>query len=187
MLSSIDVGVAKRMKEDIEFRREWFRAELEQGVPEMFRKLREERQLTQTELAEKVEMRQSAISRFEKSSEPKWKLETLLKIAEALDAQLKVDLVKSEDAIRAIEKEDRELISAQARIEQKGALSDQWSHQYIPRGQTNEIARHPNKLRDEFVYSWQRGTTAESIQNSQRRYRSLQIPSTSNHGRAGFR
>ena len=39
-------------------------------------------------------MKQSAISRFESSRDAKWKLETLLKLAEALDAQLVISVVK---------------------------------------------------------------------------------------------
>jgi transcriptional regulator with XRE-family HTH domain len=104
-LQSIDTRVAERLR-DREFRREWFRAELEQNVPAMFRDLREERGLTQTDLADLVEMKQSAVSRFEKSAEPKWKFETLLRLAEALDAQLVVSLLKAEDVIKHYEEEE---------------------------------------------------------------------------------
>ena len=99
LLQSIDTKIAERLK-DREFRREWFRAELEQNVPAMFRDLREERGLTQTDLADLVEMKQSAVSRFEKSAAPKWNFETLLRLAEALDAQLVVSLLRSEDVIK---------------------------------------------------------------------------------------
>lgn len=107
MLQSIDLDLAERLKGDDEFRREWFRAELEYGVPEQFRALREDRRLTQTKLAEKADMKQSAISRFEKSTDANWNFETLLKLAEAMDAQLQIRVVKSEDVIARIEREER--------------------------------------------------------------------------------
>lgn len=97
-LNSINLDLAERLK-DSEFRREWFRAELETTVPDLFRALREHRNLTQAELAEKAEMKQSAISRFEISANAKWKLETLLRLAESLDAQLSITLEPAEQVI----------------------------------------------------------------------------------------
>jgi transcriptional regulator with XRE-family HTH domain len=98
-LRSIDLSLETRLK-NAEFRREWFRAELETLVPDQFRTLRELRGLTQAQLAELAEMQQSAISRFEASSEANWKLETLLRLADALDARLTIKLERSEDVVR---------------------------------------------------------------------------------------
>ncbi len=97
-LNSIDLTLGHRLR-DREFRREWFRAELEAAVPELFRDLREVRNLTQAELANLAEMKQSAVSRFESSSEATWKLETLLRLADALDARLSITLEPSESVI----------------------------------------------------------------------------------------
>ena len=78
----------------------------ESDVPEMFRDLREARDKTQIELADDAGMKQSAISRFESSRDAKWKLETLLKLAEALDAQLVISVVRAEDVIARYEREE---------------------------------------------------------------------------------
>ncbi len=94
----IDLNLFHRLQDE-EFRREWFRSELEAKVPEMFRELREERSLTQKDLADATGMKQSAISRFERERTGKWKLETLLKLSEALDAQLDISVRKSEEVI----------------------------------------------------------------------------------------
>lgn len=91
---------------DREFRREWFRAELEQGVPEQFRAMREQRDWTQTKLAQETGMKQSAISRFEKSTDAVWNFETLLTMADALDAQLQINLVPAEAVIESIERRE---------------------------------------------------------------------------------
>jgi transcriptional regulator with XRE-family HTH domain len=103
MLRSIDLKLRDRLKSR-DFRQQWYRAQLEANVPDMFRSLREWRDMTQKELAHQSNMKQSAISRFEKSDEANWNFETLLKLADALDAQLVVSLVRSEDVIAQYER-----------------------------------------------------------------------------------
>lgn len=105
MLRSIDLNLREKLK-DKEFRRQWFRAQLEANVPDMFRALREDRAMTQQELATAAEMKQSAISRFEKSDEANWNFETLLTLAEALDAKLEIVLVKAENVISDYERRE---------------------------------------------------------------------------------
>jgi transcriptional regulator with XRE-family HTH domain len=104
-LHSIDLRLGAQLKE-LAFRRAWFRAELEAKVPEMFRDLREFRDLTQSDMAQLAGMKQSAVSRFEKSRDATWKLETLLTLAEALDAQLSITLEASESVIARYEREE---------------------------------------------------------------------------------
>jgi len=116
MLRSIDLKIRERLKER-NFRRQWYRAQLEAHVPDMFRALRERRDMTQKELAASADMKQSAISRFEKSGEANWNTETLLKLADALDAQLVVSLVPSEDVIARYE-------SSEGQSEKKASLLD---------------------------------------------------------------
>jgi len=104
-LSSIDLRVAERLK-DREFRQHWFRAMLENNVPEQFRDLRESRDMTQSELADAAEMKQSAISRFEGQRVANWNLETLLKLADALDAQLEISITPAEEVIARYVREE---------------------------------------------------------------------------------
>lgn len=104
-LPSIDLRLAERLK-NRDFRREWFRAQLEADVPESFRDMREERGMTQADLAAATGMKQSAISRFEGSRDAKWKLETLTKLADALDAQLIISIIRAEDVIARYEFEE---------------------------------------------------------------------------------
>ena len=104
-LRSIDLRVADRLK-DREFRRQWFRAMLEDNVPEQFRDLREARDMTQSELADAADMKQSAISRFEGQRVANWNFETLLKLADALDAQLEISITRAEDVIARYAREE---------------------------------------------------------------------------------
>lgn len=79
---------------------------LETNVPERFRDLRETRDMTQSDLADVADMKQSAISRFESQRVANWKLETLLKLADALDAQLEISIVPAEEVIARHEREE---------------------------------------------------------------------------------
>ena len=97
-LQLIDLSLGEKLKNQL-FRREWFRGELEALVPELFRDLRERRNLTQAELASEAGMKQSAVSRFESSTDAVWKMETLLSLADALDAKLSVTLEPAENVI----------------------------------------------------------------------------------------
>ena len=52
--------------------------------------IREVRGLKQSELAEKIGTQQPAVARFENANYSKWKVETLKKVARALDVRLKI-------------------------------------------------------------------------------------------------
>jgi transcriptional regulator with XRE-family HTH domain len=84
-----DLGLVREL-EDREFRNQFFRAEREIDIPAQIKTLRKLRGLKQEELAERVGTKQSAISRLERSQDAKFELETLVKLAEALDARLSV-------------------------------------------------------------------------------------------------
>jgi transcriptional regulator with XRE-family HTH domain len=82
-----DLGLADELS-DKEFRDQFFRSEREIDIPAQIKALRKFRGLTQKQLAEKAGTKQSAISRIERSEESNWEIETLVKIAEALDSRL---------------------------------------------------------------------------------------------------
>ena len=171
-LQSIDNRIAGRLKSDREFRKEWYRAELEYGIPEQFRSLREFRDLTQAELANMIGMKQSAVSRFEKSTEPNWKFETLLRIADALDAQLVVGLEKSEDVIKRFEREELQAQPKPA-IAETAQIVDRQNIQYIHQeGRLNETAKHSRK-HDNVIVSG--GAYAVQAQHARQAGRALSI------------
>ncbi len=89
LVVSTDLGLVKEL-EDRDFRNQFFRAEREIDIPAQVKNLRKFRKMNQEELANLVGTKQSAISRLERSQEAKFELETLVKLAEALDARLAV-------------------------------------------------------------------------------------------------
>jgi transcriptional regulator with XRE-family HTH domain len=85
--SNLDIASELR---DKKFRDQFFRTERKSDIPAQIKTLRNLRGLSQSELAEMIGTKQSGISRLEHSSHGNWNLETLAKIAEALDARLAV-------------------------------------------------------------------------------------------------
>ncbi len=89
VIDPTDLGIAKEL-ENKEFRTQFFRTELQVDVPEQIKSLRKMRGLKQEELAQLTGTKQSAISRLERSEEATYSLETLQRLADALDARLSV-------------------------------------------------------------------------------------------------
>jgi transcriptional regulator with XRE-family HTH domain len=87
------------------FRRRYFRARAQEEVAQQILELRERRHYRQIDLAHAAKMKQSAVSRIEKADYSAWTYKTLLRIAEALDAQLRIVFEANEDVIARYETE----------------------------------------------------------------------------------
>jgi transcriptional regulator with XRE-family HTH domain len=99
--------------EDRDFRNQFFRTEREIDIPAQIKSLRKFRELNQAELAERVGTKQSAISRLERSQDANYELETLVKIAEALDARLSI-LIEPYELVIARYRQERASATASA-------------------------------------------------------------------------
>ncbi len=66
------------------------------AIGELIRKWREKAGLTQAELAERAETSQSAVSRIESADYDRYNLQTLLKVANALEQPLTIKIGKIE-------------------------------------------------------------------------------------------
>ena len=88
---TLDEHIAEHMKKP-EFRKAWHELDPEFELLESMMKARTKKGITQAELAEKMGTKQSAISRFEHSGFAKASVETLKKMADALDSRLVVKL-----------------------------------------------------------------------------------------------
>ena len=90
---TLEEHIAEHMK-DPEFRKAWHDLDPEFELLESFIKAREKAGITQAELAKKIGTKQPALSRLETGSFTKATLETLKKIADALDMRLVIKLQK---------------------------------------------------------------------------------------------
>lgn len=88
---TLDQHIAEHMKAR-EFKKAWHDLDPEFELLESMLKARVKKGITQAELAQKMGTKQSAISRLEHSGIGKASLETLKKMAEALDSRLVVKL-----------------------------------------------------------------------------------------------
>jgi transcriptional regulator with XRE-family HTH domain len=118
--SHTDLGVANELR-DKEFRDQFFRTERELDIPAQVKILRKLRGLNQGQLAEMTGTKQSGISRLERSSHGNWNLETLVKIAEALDARLAVVIEPYELVVARYKAEEKARESSAATADVKGA------------------------------------------------------------------
>lgn len=105
-ISPIKLNIAKRLREDKKYRERFFRGQTQDEIAMGIRSLREERKLRQTELAKKSGMKQSAISRIEQADYSGWSFSTLLRVADALDARLRVIFEPAEIVIDRYEEKE---------------------------------------------------------------------------------
>jgi transcriptional regulator with XRE-family HTH domain len=102
-MSDIRERLFKRFR-DPEYRHSYLEEFLNSVISAQIRTLREQRGWSQADLAEKIGTTQSAISRIENPNYSAWKLETLRKIARALDQALTVKFVSFGDALGDVER-----------------------------------------------------------------------------------
>jgi len=99
---SIDSELADRLQNDQSFRRQYIRLFAQTEVAAEIRGLRTKRRLRQAEVARRAGTGQSAVSRIEKASYDGWTFKTLIGIADALEARLRLSFEPIEDVIEAL-------------------------------------------------------------------------------------
>jgi transcriptional regulator with XRE-family HTH domain len=97
MKTNFDKYVEEEIKKDPSLKEQLVKAEYAVDISIQLSRLRKLRELTQNELAELVGVSQSNIARLENSDYEGYSLNTLRKIAQALDARVKVSLMPEED------------------------------------------------------------------------------------------
>ena len=106
LISPLKLNIARRLKEDREFRKSFFQGQAQDEIAMNIRSLREKRTMRQVDLAKKSKMKQSAISRIEQADYSSWSFNTLLRVADALDARLRVMLEPAEIVIARYEENE---------------------------------------------------------------------------------
>jgi transcriptional regulator with XRE-family HTH domain len=116
-ISSVKLNIARKLKDDKDFRKRFFRGQTQDEIAMSIRSLREERKMRQIDLARESRMKQSAISRIEQADYSSWSFNTLLRVADALDARLRVTLEPAEIVIDRYEEKE---VAASTGLEQTG-------------------------------------------------------------------
>ncbi|WP_447963979.1 helix-turn-helix domain-containing protein [Nitrospira sp. Ecomares 2.1] len=99
MRSIIHNKLSQKFKDKAYFNK-FFRQRVQDEIALGMQNLREERELKQNDLAILCGMKQSAISRIENADYASWNFKTLSRVAEALDARLKIEFETREDVIK---------------------------------------------------------------------------------------
>ena len=104
-LPSIDLELSNKLK-DVDYRRKFFIAESSARIARQLIELRKRRGLSQAQVAELARTGQPAISRAERADYCNWSFNTLRKLAEVMDARIRVLIEPSEEVLREYEAED---------------------------------------------------------------------------------
>jgi transcriptional regulator with XRE-family HTH domain len=102
-LPSINLDLVKKLRRDRTYRQTFFLAETSALIAKQLIELRKRRGLNQTQVAEALQTQQPAISRVERADYRNWSFNTLRRIAEALDARLRIVIEPAEDVLRQYE------------------------------------------------------------------------------------
>jgi transcriptional regulator with XRE-family HTH domain len=125
-LPSIDLDIAERLRDDAEFRQAYFLAESSGMIARQLIRLRKRRGLSQTEVAKQLDTRQPAISRVESADYRNWSFNTLRRLAEAMDARLRVIIEPSEDILSEYEEPKAEAEAKPAAKPSQAAEFNRW-------------------------------------------------------------
>lgn len=99
LISSIKLNIAEKLEKDKRYRSRFFRGQAQDKIAMSIRKLRKKRKKTQIDLAKESNMKQSAISRIEQADYSGWSMKILFRVADALNARLRVSFEPVEDVI----------------------------------------------------------------------------------------
>lgn len=97
-LPSIELKLPEKLR-DKEYRQKFFIAEASAEIARQLVKLRKRRHLSQRELAGQVGMQQPRISQVERADYMNWSFNTLRRLAEAMDARIRVTIEPAEDIL----------------------------------------------------------------------------------------
>ncbi|HVA79477.1 MAG TPA: helix-turn-helix transcriptional regulator [Candidatus Binataceae bacterium] len=106
-ISVTKLSLAQRLKNKV-FRRKFFRTTAQDEVAQQIRELRLKHGMRQADLAKAARMKQSAVSRVEQAHYSRWNFQTLVRIADSLDARVRVLFEPAETVIYEYERQDQE-------------------------------------------------------------------------------
>jgi transcriptional regulator with XRE-family HTH domain len=125
-LSSIKLEVREKFT-DPDYKAAFLEARLVDEVAHNLRLLREQRNIRQSELAERSGTKQAAISRIERSEQANWNIKTLFRLALALDFRVKIIFQPMEEALREFSLSSETTKAMQPRSKGKKLQATEWS------------------------------------------------------------
>lgn len=118
--------------------------------------LREQRGLTQSELAELAGLKQERISKLEDVDYDSWTLSTLRKLAQAFDTTLHVSFIPFSEGIKDVELFGREFLEVDSR--------DDDLHNFLRNGDFNGFLKNP-ETHNLSIYNYQSDSLSEAACN----------------------
>src|SRR5271170_7018505 len=116
MLSVAKINFVQRLKNRV-FRRKFFRSSAQEDVAQQIRELRRKLKMRQVDLAKAAHMKQSAVSRIEQADYSRWSFNTILRIADSLDARVSVRFEPADQVIADYERREMERAELVQRFE----------------------------------------------------------------------
>ncbi len=107
LIKPFNLKIADKLESDKKFREEFFKGQAQDIIAMNIRALRMDRSMRQCDLADKSGMKQSAISRVEQAEYSAWTFKTLFRVANTLDARLKITLEPMEEVIKEYKKMEK--------------------------------------------------------------------------------
>ena len=126
-LKPVKLNLAERFKKGRRFRQEFFQERAKAEIAIQIKKLRDLRNLRQVDFSKLAGMKQSAVSRIEQADYSGWTFKTLLKVAETLDARLRITFEPMEDVIREYEQRERTAAETDGSLEKLRGEVDQFN------------------------------------------------------------
>lgn len=111
-LKPIKLSIAEKLKQKKAFRLGFFRAKSRDNVTLEIGKMRRQRRVSVSTLAKDCGMKQPAMSRILDSEYSSWTFNTLIRLAEAMDAVWEFRLRPAEEVIKEYEKQEIQVASA---------------------------------------------------------------------------
>ena len=96
---TIDLDLARKLREDEDYRHAFFHAEASAEIARQLIELRKRRALTQSQVADLTGTGQPAISRYEQADYQNWTVTGLRGITDALNGRLRVVIEAFEDVL----------------------------------------------------------------------------------------
>lgn len=141
-LPSIDLQIAKKLRDDPAYRRKFFLAETSANIARQLIVLRKRRGLSQKDVADLTKTGQPAISRVERADYHNWSFNTLRKLCESMDARLRVFIEPSEDVLVEYEREEA-VNKSSARLADQNQPDDLLPEQSEPKATVPEVKPPP--------------------------------------------